>query len=177
VTHDQVEAMTMGDRIAVLHDGYLQQADSPRTLYNSPANVFVAGFIGSPSMNFFESTLVGEEGKLWVDTGDFRLRVPDDRKQMYKDYVGREVIFGIRPEHIHHKDYIPPSTISSPFTGQVDVVELLGHELHTYIRSGSNTFVATVDTRAVLNMGDTVPLVADMSNMHLFDKDSELAIR
>ncbi|MFZ1398484.1 MAG: sn-glycerol-3-phosphate ABC transporter ATP-binding protein UgpC, partial [Candidatus Promineifilaceae bacterium] len=101
VTHDQVEAMTMGDRIAVLSDGRLMQIDSPRNLYNTPANVFVAGFIGSPSMNFFDATLVGEEGHLYLDTGDFRVQVPDDRKNTFNSYVGKEVIFGMRPEHVH----------------------------------------------------------------------------
>ncbi|RMG99727.1 MAG: sn-glycerol-3-phosphate ABC transporter ATP-binding protein UgpC [Chloroflexi bacterium] len=177
VTHDQVEAMTMGDRIAVLNDGVLQQIDTPINLYTKPANVFVAGFIGSPSMNFFEATLVGEENKLFIDAGDFRVTVPDDRKQVYDGYVGKQVIFGIRPEHIHHPDYAPPNILASPVKGTVEVVELLGHELHLYVNSGSNSFVATVDTRSQVQIGNEVQLVMDMSNMHLFDKDTELAIR
>jgi multiple sugar transport system ATP-binding protein len=178
VTHDQVEAMTMGDRIAVLNDGVLKQMDSPRTLYNEPANIFVAGFIGSPSMNFFNATLVGEEGKLIVDAGDFRVTVPDERKQVYGDYVGKEVVFGIRPEHVHSPEFAPPSIVeSSPMQGTVEVIELLGHELHLYLNSGKNNFVATVDTRLLVDAGNKIDLVMDMNNMHLFDKNTEEAIR
>jgi multiple sugar transport system ATP-binding protein len=144
VTHDQVEAMTMGDRIAVLKDGMLQQIDSPRTLYSEPNNVFVAGFIGSPSMNFFNATLVSEEGRLFADTGDFRIHVPDSRRANLSGYVGKEVIFGVRPEHIYAPAYAPPQTDASPISGTVEVVELLGHELHLYVNSGKNSFVDIV---------------------------------
>ncbi|MFO7539828.1 MAG: sn-glycerol-3-phosphate ABC transporter ATP-binding protein UgpC [Chloroflexota bacterium] len=177
VTHDQVEAMTMGDRIAVLNDGILQQMDSPRRLYREPANVFVAGFIGSPSMNFFNATLVGEEGNLIVDAGDFRVRVPDERKQIYGDYVGKEVIFGVRPEHVHAPQFAPPDTVGAPIKATVEVIELLGHELHLYLTSGKNNLVATVDTRLDADVGNTIDLELDMNNMHLFDKNTELAIR
>lgn len=177
VTHDQVEAMTMGDRIAVLDDGNLQQIDTPFSLYAEPANVFVAGFIGSPSMNFFNATLVGEEGNLYVDAADFRLQVPPERKSMYDSYVGREVIFGIRPEHVHAPEYAPPDIGAAKFQGTVELVELLGHELHLYMNSGTNSFVATVDTRMQTNIGNQIDLVADMNNMHVFDKDTELAVR
>lgn len=177
VTHDQVEAMTMGDRIAVLADGILQQCDSPRNLYNLPDNVFVAGFIGSPSMNFFDGTLVAEEGDLIVDTGDFRAKLPEDRKKCCDDYIGKEVILGVRPEHIHAPEYAPPNVYPSPVQGTVEVVELLGAELHLIVNSGKNTFVATVDPRKDVHMGNEIDLVLDMSAAHLFDKDTERAIR
>ena len=177
VTHDQVEAMTMGDRILVLKDGVLQQIDSPRNLYEVPRNVFVAGFIGSPSMNFFDATLVGEEGNLYADIGDFRVPVPGDRRQVYDSYVGKEVIFGIRPEHIHAKNFTPSNINAAPFEARVEVVELLGHELDVYLDSGQNSFVATVDTRLAPEVGQELPLVMDMDRMHLFDKTTELAIR
>ncbi len=177
VTHDQVEAMTMGDRILVLKDGYLQQIDSPRTLYEEPRNIFVAGFIGSPSMNFFDATLVGEEGRLWIDTGDFRLPVPDSRKHIFSDYAGKEVVFGIRPEHVHAPNFAPPSINAAEINGTVEVVELLGHELHLYLSSGASSFVATVDTRMAPQIGQKVNLVMDMDRMHLFDKNTEMAIR
>lgn len=177
VTHDQVEAMTMGDRIAVLADGILQQVDTPRNLYHYPRNMFVAGFIGSPSMNFFGATLVGEEGNLLVDTGDFRVKVPENRKDAYKGYVGKEVVFGIRPEHIYSSAFASPGIIAAPLQGTVDVVELLGHELHMYITTGVNTFVSTVDIREQAAVGNRIQLVMDMNNMHLFDKKTELAIR
>ena len=176
VTHDQVEAMTMGDRIVVLSDGKLQQVDTPRDLYSKPANVFVAGFIGSPSMNFFDATLVSEEGNLYVDTGDFRLLVPDDRKDAIADYVGKELIAGIRPEHVHAPQYAPPSIIPAPMSLTVEVVELLGHEIHVMGSTGKNSLVATVDPRFNANVGNEVDMVIDMSHMHLFDKDTEMSI-
>ena len=177
VTHDQVEAMTMGDRIAVLHDGLLQQVDSPRNLYNVPNNIFVAGFIGSPSMNFFDATLVNEDGKLIVDTGDFRVEVPADKKAAASAFAGKEVVFGIRPEHVHAPEFAPPQISPAPLKAEVEIVELLGHELHLFLSSGKNSFVATVDTRMKVAMGDKIDLVMDMKNMHLFDKQTELAIR
>jgi multiple sugar transport system ATP-binding protein len=176
VTHDQVEAMTMGDRILVLKDGVLQQIDSPRSLYENPRNVFVAGFIGSPSMNFFDATLVSEEGNLWADTGDFRVPVPAARNQVYDSYVGKEVIFGIRPEHIHAAAFTPTKINAAPVHAIVEVVELLGHELHLYLSSGQNSFVATVDTRLAPRMGQELDLVFDMDQIQLFDKTTELTI-
>lgn len=177
VTHDQVEAMTMGDRILVLKDGVLQQIDSPRNLYEEPNNIFVAGFIGSPSMNFFDATLVSEEGNFYIDTGDFRVTVPEDRRVVYDAYIGKEVIFGLRPEHIHARQFTPPKIIAAPIEADVEVVELLGHELHLYLTSGQNSFVATVDTRLAPTAGQRLDLVMDMDRMHLFDKNTELAIR
>jgi multiple sugar transport system ATP-binding protein len=177
VTHDQVEAMTMGDRIAVLADGILQQCDSPRNLYNLPDNVFVAGFIGSPAMNFFEGTLVAEEGDLFVDTGDFRAKLPDDRHKCCDDYIGKEVILGVRPEHVHAPEYAPPNIMPQPVHGTVEVVELLGAELHLIVDSGKNSFVATVDPRKDVHMGNEIDLLLDMSAAHLFDKDTERSIR
>lgn len=177
VTHDQVEAMTMGDRIVVLHDGLLQQVDSPRNLYNSPNNIFVAGFIGSPSMNFFDGTLVGEDGKVFVDTGDFRVEVPGDRKAAFTGYAGKEVVLGVRPEHIHAPEYAPPAIIPAQIEATIEIIELLGHELNVMFNSGKNTFIAAVDTRLEANIGNKIPLVLDMNNMHLFDKQTEKAIR
>ena len=177
VTHDQVEAMTMGDRIAVLADGILQQIDSPRSLYNTPANIFVAGFIGSPSMNFFNATIVQEEGKMIVDTGDFRVAVPEEKQARYKGIVGKEIVFGMRPENIHVPQFAPPGIIAAPFDITIEVVELLGHELNLFATSGKNSLVATVDTRLEANVGDKIGVVMDMNQMHVFDKDTEMAIR
>ena len=184
VTHDQVEAMTMGDRIAVLRPLAggtvqtlsLQQCDSPRDLYNTPNNMFVAGFIGSPSMNFFDATIVKEDSKLMVDTGDFRVEIPADRAAPYQSYVGKNVVFGIRPDHIYAPEYAPPFKHKATISGVVEVVELLGNELHIYLNSGTNTFVATIDIRIIANVGDKLELVMDMGNMHIFDKDTELRV-
>ncbi len=120
VTHDQVEAMTMADRIAVLKDGILMQVETPQTLYDHPGNVFVAGFIGSPSMNFFDATLVGEKDndKIFIDGGAFRLEVPDNKKEILKPYNGKQVICGIRPEDIHATEWTPPGVTPAPIDGQ-----------------------------------------------------------
>ena len=185
VTHDQVEAMTMGDRIAVLKPlagggpgtVSLQQCASPRELYNSPHNMFVAGFIGSPSMNFFDATVIKEDGGLFVDTGDFRLPVPGERNKVYSAYAGKNVTLGIRPEHIFAPNYAPPITNKAMVKGTVEVIELLGNELHIYVNSGQNTYVAAIDIRMNPRIGDTIELVADMDNMHLFDKDTEVRVR
>jgi multiple sugar transport system ATP-binding protein len=177
VTHDQVEAMTMGDRIMVISDGILQQIDSPRNLYNRPDNVFVAGFIGSPSMNFFDAKLVAEDGKLYADTSDFRVHVPEDRKTAYQDYVGKDIVLGARPENIHGAPYIPPNIDAAPIKATVDVVELLGHELHLFVNSGKSSFVSIVDTRLAPTVGNDVDLVFNVDAMHIFDKNTEQAIR
>ncbi|MFO7678810.1 MAG: sn-glycerol-3-phosphate ABC transporter ATP-binding protein UgpC [Chloroflexota bacterium] len=177
VTHDQVEAMTMGDRIAVLMDGILQQIDSPRALYRRPANVFVAGFIGSPSMNFFNGTLVQEEGKLFIDTGDFRVQIPEEKKAPFVAYAGKEVVFGMRPEHVYVPEYAAPNIMAAPVEATVEVVELLGHELNLFATTGKYSLVATVDTRVEATMGNKINLVFDMNQLHVFDKNTEQAIR
>ena len=177
VTHDQVEAMTMGARIAVLADGILQQVDSPRNLYNLPDIIFVAGFIGSPSMNFFNGTLVTEEGDLFIDVGDFRARIPEGRKDGTLPYEGREVVLGVRPEHVHAPKYAPPNIDPAPISGTVDVAELLGAEIHLNVTVGKSTLVATVDPRMDVNPGDEIDLIMDMHTAHLFDKETERAIR
>ncbi len=177
VTHDQVEAMTMADRIAVLNHGVLQQIDTPQKLYDAPANVFVAGFIGSPAMNFFPGHLREADGHFHVDVGAFQVQVPDERKAMYAAYVGRPVILGLRPEHIHHPQFAPPGIWPQPVEGMVEVTELMGNEIFVYLRSGEHQFVARVDPRSSYRMGQPGQVVFDMSQMHLFDPQTEKAIR
>ncbi len=177
VTHDQVEAMTMADRIAVLNHGVLQQIDTPQNLYERPANIFVAGFIGSPAMNFFKGYLRQSDGHFYFDAGSFRVQIPDERKEMYGDYVDRPVILGVRPEHIHHPDYAPHGIFPQPVEGDVEVTELMGNEIFVYMRNGEHQFVARVDPRANYRMGSKGQVVFDMSQMHLFDPETEKAIR
>ena len=177
VTHDQVEAMTMADRIAVLNHGVLQQIDTPQNLYDNPANVFVAGFIGSPAMNFFRGTLQQADGHLYLDTGAFRVQVPDERKPIYADYVGKSVVLGMRPEHIHHPQFAPPGITPQAVEGEVEVTELMGNEIFVYMRAETMPFVARVDPRADYRMGARAQVVFDMSQMHLFDPETEQAIR
>jgi len=177
VTHDQVEAMTMGTRIAVLKDGFLQQVDTPQNLYDVPANIFVAGFIGSPSMNFFDATLIEENGTIYADCRDFRLTIPDSRTQVYKLYLGKEVVLGIRPEHVHDPDYQPPGITPSLVEAKVDVLELMGNEVITFFDLPHTSFLGRFDPRTKVTVGMTKAAAFDMSRVHLFDKQTEQAVR
>ncbi len=177
VTHDQVEAMTMASRIAVINKGILQQIDTPQTLYDRPNNLFVAGFIGSPAMNFFKGKLVRGDGKLFVDGGSFKLEVPADRNDAYAAYVDKSIIMGIRPEDIQDPHYCPPGMFPQEVEGIVDVAELMGNEIFLYVTAGDHNFCARVDPRTKAIMGEKSKVVFNMNNMHLFDPDTEQAIR
>ena len=177
VTHDQVEAMTMASRIAVMKDGILQQIDSPQNLYDHPHNVFVGGFIGSPSMNFFDATLVESDGKLEVNTGGFRLEVPAEKAEEWRPHKGREVIFGIRPEDIHAKPYVAPGILESDMTARVDVTELMGNEIFLYLMTkDEKQFIARVDPRVKVANGDELELAVNMANAHIFDPKTEVSL-
>ena len=177
VTHDQVEAMTMATRIAVITKGILQQIDTPQTLYDYPDNLFVAGFIGSPAMNFFNAKLQKDDGKLYVDSGSFKVQIPEGRASVYMPYAGKSVIFGIRPEDIHNPEFSPPGIIAQPVPSKVDVTELMGNEIFVYLKSGEHSFVARVDPRSRYHIDDDVQMVFNMENMHIFDAETEKAIR
>jgi multiple sugar transport system ATP-binding protein len=173
VTHDQTEAMTMATRIAVMNRGVLQQLDTPQTLYDRPANFFVAGFIGSPAMNFFPAHLRKDGGGLCVDIETAVLRVPDERAAVYMPYVDREVLFGIRPENIHNPQFVPAGIHTEPVEAKVDVTELMGNEILLNLVTGKNSFVARVDPRTRLAMGDHTQVVFNMDNFHIFDPSSD----
>ena len=173
VTHDQMEAMTMATRIAVMKDGLLQQVDTPPVLYDHPANVFVAGFIGSPSMNFFDVTLVEQDGKLFVDGGTFKLEVPEHKKAAYLPHKGKPVIFGIRPENLFAAQFPAPGIIPAPMKAEVDVTELMGNEIFLYLLTGKKQFIARVDHRTQARPGDQIDMLVNMDNMHLFDPQTE----
>jgi multiple sugar transport system ATP-binding protein len=177
VTHDQTEAMTMGSRIAVLKDGILQQIDTPQSLYERPDNLFVAGFIGSPSMNFFNATLVRENGNHYVDAGIFRVKVPAEKKAAWGKAAGQRVVMGIRPEDIHDPNFSPPGIQAASVEAQVDVTELLGNEVLMYLKSGNLSYIARVDPRTSARIGHTISVLMNTSNMHLFDAETEEAIR
>jgi len=181
VTHDQTEAMTMATRIAVLDKGVLQQMDTPQQLYDYPANLFVAGFIGSPSMNFFDGKVIKENGEMIVDLNSFRVKVPEDRRETYEKVVDKDIIFGIRPEDIHNPEYTPPSIIAENVDAQVDVTELMGNEIFLYLFSGEHNYVARVDPRTRVEMGDKIQVTFNMDNMHIFDAsaypDNPVAVR
>jgi multiple sugar transport system ATP-binding protein len=173
VTHDQVEAMTMATRIAVLKDGFLHQLDTPQTLYDHPGNVFVAGFIGSPSMNFFDATLVEQDGKLLVDGGTFKLSVPPKKHAIYLPHKGKKVIFGIRPEDVFAANYAAQNILPAPMVADVDVSELMGNEIFLYLLTGKKQFIARVDPRTRVRPGEQIDLLVNMDNMHLFDPQTE----
>ena len=177
VTHDQVEAMTMASRIAVMKDGLLQQIDSPQRLYDHPTNVFVGGFIGSPSMNFFDATLAESDGKLEINAGGFRIEVPEPKASAWREHKGKEVIFGIRPEDIHSKEYTPPGILESDMNADVDVTELMGNEIFLYLNTKDDKqFIARVDPRVQVTTGDNIELAVNMDNAHIFDPKTEISL-
>jgi multiple sugar transport system ATP-binding protein len=176
VTHDQVEAMTMGHRIAVMRDGVLQQLDTPQNLYDRPSNLFVAGFIGSPAMNFFPGQLAQDNGELWVQTSGLRLKVPDAKRSQLANVNGREVIFGVRPEHIHHRSEVREAAPGQTANVKVSVVEPLGSEVFAYLSSNGHEFIARMDASAKPQPGETVETVFETDRLHIFDKETEQAL-
>jgi multiple sugar transport system ATP-binding protein len=176
VTHDQVEAMTMGTRICVLNAGELQQIDTPYNLYHNPRNLFVAGFIGSPSMNFFDATLKAENGSVAIETSSFRLQVPAAQADIYKQHNGKKVVFGIRPEDIHDGDFQPPGIVPAKVEANVDVVEQMGNEMVVYLEERGTNFISRMDPRTHARVGNRMGLVINMENMHLFDVDSKVSL-
>jgi multiple sugar transport system ATP-binding protein len=175
VTHDQMEAMTMATRIAVINKGKLQQLDTPQNLYNQPANLFVAGFIGSPAMNFFPAT-IRSDGGLFADSGEFRVPIPAGPSRNLEPYIGKSVVVGIRPEDIHDMKFLPPNISAARIPAKVDVTELMGNEILLYLLTGNNTFVARVDPRSSLRVGDEAQMALNMEKLHVFDAATEQAI-
>ncbi len=175
VTHDQMEAMTMASRIAVINKGKLQQLDTPQNLYNAPVNLFVAGFIGSPAMNFFPATL-RKNGGVVADAGAFTVPIPGDRARNLETYVGKRVVFGIRPEDIHDLEFVPPNIPVAKVSAKVDVTELMGNEILLYLVAGANTFVARVDPRSKLRVGASAEVAFNMEKVHVFDAELERSV-
>ena len=176
VTHDQVEAMTMGTRICVLNEGELQQIDSPFNLYHNPHNVFVAGFIGSPSMNFFDAVLKDNGDSLIVDTGAFSLPVPASKADSFRSHAGMEVICGIRPEDIHDTNFLPQGIIPANLSSNVEVVEQMGNEVIIYLESGGKNFIARTDPRTGATVGQEMGVTFNLDNMHIFDTNTETSL-
>ena len=178
VTHDQVEAMTMGDRICVMKDGVVQQVDTPLGLYNHPANMFVAGFIGTPSMNFLDARIVnGSEGYA-IDGGCFKVKLPSEKADRLKDYVDKEVVFGIRPEDIFDKNLanIVQATEDNTAKAVVDVIEPMGPIVTMYLTCGDHSMIATIDAESQAIEGKEIELIFDMAKTHVFEKGTEKAI-
>lgn len=178
VTHDQTEAMTMGTRIVVMKDGFIQQVDTPTALYDKPVNMFVAGFIGSPQMNFINATIEKRGDDIFLKFGSHEIKLPEAKAKKLEnsDYIGREVVMGIRPESIHDEEAFLQSMPDSVVTANVEVVEMLGSEtlLHMYIDDVSVT--ARVNPRTKTRAGDVIKVAFDANRIHLFDKDTEKTI-
>ena len=179
VTHDQVEAMTMATRIVVMKDGLIQQVDTPQNLYDYPVNIFVAGFIGTPQMNFINGKLVKKGEDVYFNFEDLSIKLPAEKANNpdLKDYIGQEVVAGLRPEAIHDEPSQLANNPDSQLEAYVDVTELMGAEIYLYLNVGEETrLIARVSSRSTSRAGDTIKVAFDMSRLHIFDKDTERCI-
>ena len=178
VTHDQTEAMTMGTRIAVMKDGYLQQCATPTELYDEPVNVFVAGFIGSPQMNFINVTLENKEDGVHLKGESFDVLLPEGKasKADLSAYYGKEVIMGIRPESIYDDEAHIASMPDGVIDVDVDLTEMMGAETYLYLKLAGTPIIARVNRRTTAKADDKIKVVIDVNKVHLFDKETERAI-
>lgn len=178
VTHDQTEAMTMGSRIVVMKDGIIQQIDSPQVLYDNPVNMFVGGFIGSPTMDFVDGTLEKRADGVYFVFGQSAIKFPDGRaaKIIDKGYIGKPVVMGVRSENIHDEEVYLSSSPASVVDAHVEVTELMGSETLLHLTIEKASFIAKVDPRSTARAGDDIKVALDMNRVHLFDKETELAI-
>ena len=183
VTHDQTEAMTMADRIVVMKDGFIQQVDTPQHLYDKPCNMFVAGFIGSPQMNFFEVTLTEEGGKTFIEFGGdeyrrvYKIELPESKcTPAVKEYIGKEVMLGIRPENLHDEEMFLSTANAGVIKANIDVTEMMGAETFLYFNCEGNNLTARVAPRSQARPGDVIDIAIDLNRIHLFDKDTEKTI-
>ncbi len=176
VTHDQIEAMTMGDKIVVMRDGHIEQTSDPISLYDKPRSQFVAGFIGSPPMNFLRCKVVEKNNSFFLKEEGFELLMPVELTEFIKNYVNKEVIFGIRPEDLYDKVYSSLSTENNTTRAMVDVVEIMGSEIYLYLVLGSQKLIAKVLPQDRAQVGQTIDLVFNMSKLHIFDPQTGEAI-
>ncbi|MBO4784833.1 MAG: sn-glycerol-3-phosphate ABC transporter ATP-binding protein UgpC [Lachnospiraceae bacterium] len=178
VTHDQTEAMTLGTRIVVMKDGVIQQVDTPQNLYDKPQNLFVAGFMGSPQMNFLDAVVEvqGETAYLNVAGHSIPLPPAKSRKLIEGGYDGRSVTFGIRPEDVYDSEMYVETSPMSVFESQIKVYELLGAEVFLYFDLEMFPMTARVDPRTTARPGDTIKFALDVEKIHVFDKETELVI-
>ena len=178
VTHDQVEAMTMATRIVVMKDGLIQQVDTPQNLYDSPCNLFVAGFIGTPQMNFINGTLTKKGEDMYFNFEDKSIKMPAEKANnpALKDYIDQEVVVGLRPECIHDAPAQVEAFTDSQVEAFVDVTELMGAEIYLYLTIGETNLTARVSSRSTSRAGDTIKVAFDTSRIHVFDKDTEKCI-
>ena len=178
VTHDQTEAMTMGDRIVVMKDGFIQQVDTPQNLYDYPCNEFVAGFMGSPQMNFINASIAKNGADYALTFGQYSIKIPAAK---YKDvdmgaYVGKEVVFGIRPEDVHDEPDFLAKVSDGIVEADLEVTELMGAETYLYLTCEGNSITARVEPTSTAKANDKIKIAFDLNKMHLFDKETEKTI-
>lgn len=173
VTHDQVEAMTMGDRVAVMRNGLLQQVADPITIYDKPRNKFVAGFIGSPPMNFMNGSIIKKNGKMFFTDASIQVKVAEAMYEALARYSGKELIFGIRSEDIYDKLFVPNAPAEHVVRVICEVVEPMGSEVFLYLNTGKHPFIARVGAHNRPPVNAYIEMVFDMSKVHFFDKETE----
>lgn len=177
VTHDQTEAMTMATRIVVMKDGFIQQVDTPQNLYLYPCNMFVAGFIGSPQMNFVDVQLVEKAGDLYVEFAGNSLKLPENKiNDAVKEHVGKTIIMGIRPEHVHDEDRYLKELPDYVINANVEVAELMGAETYLYLDVEGSKFTARVAPTTTAKADDKIVVTLDLDKIHLFDKETETTL-
>ncbi len=183
VTHDQIEAMTMGDRIVVMKDGVVQQVDTPQHVYDKPANMFVAGFIGSPQMNFIDAQLVQRDGAYFIllggsPDGSLQIPVPDGKAspEELAQLIDKPVVLGVRPEALHDDPSFTEAAGAATLEAQVELAEMMGSEVYLYLNYNSVKLTAKVPARTAAKMGETLRLAIDVSHIHLFEKETGAAI-
>lgn len=176
VTHDQTEAMTLGDRIAVMKDGVIQQIDTPNVVYNKPVNKFVASFIGAPPMNFMEGKIIKKEKKLYFDEGNFRIKLVEGMFDTLDEYTDKRLLMGIRSENIYDKLFVSEAPPENIVTMTCEVVEHLGSEVYIHLNTGKHVLIARVPGDATPQINLDMDVVFDMSKVHFFDKVTEKTI-
>ena len=188
VTHDQTEALTMGDRIVVMKDGYIQQIDTPTNLYNNPVNQFVAGFIGSPQMNFIDAKLLKQDGKYLVEFGSedtktsrgvkYTVEIPEAKvdEEALEPLVDQEVVLGIRPESLHDEEMFISSASTGVVKATVEVTEMMGAETYLYLTCEGIPLTARVSPRSTARPQDEIQIALDPNRIHIFDKDTEKTV-
>lgn len=176
VTHDQTEAMTMADRIVVMDKGVIQQYDTPQKLYNEPANMFVAGFIGSPQMNFIDSTVIKDRNDIIISFSGHNLDIPKEKKPFLEKYIGKEIVLGVRPEHILSDDSSNGEKGKCIIDVTAEIAEMTGSETNIYFDLGGKKHIARIKPVTRIASGDRVRLYINEKNCHFFDKDTTLSI-
>jgi len=176
VTHDQVEAMTMGDRIAVMKDGLIVQLGDPIDVYDHPKNKFVASLIGSPPMNFMQGKIIKKGGKLYFDEGKIQVKLVEDMYKKMTNYVDHEILFGIRSEDIYDKLFVSSAPPENVVRVNCEVFEPMGSEIYLYLNTGKHTFIARVSAHDRPKVNQEMDMVFDMSKVHFFDKNTEETI-